>query len=328
MERDNIDFRRMITLSYLSSFGFQIATGSILALYDRLKDWMLMGNCGAMIYGRSRVGKTSSILYCMNKFKAEFGDSFPVIIWTLTEHAPLTKDKHFYASLLDAMGMTVTRYSNVTALELKTRIINYIAIKAAANPMKTAVLFIDEAYKLDYKEYYWLMDIYNVLHVKYNIKLTTFLVGTPKEMKATKEMFLCNDQTQILERFMIHEYVFTGISDVMEMSFCLAELDKTHIRGTQGNEEPLTLAEYFFPRAYAEGQALFYSLAEDFWAAFSEVKARNGIRANDVPMHFFMQSFIYCLADYGYGSGNKYFISRGDILKAILSTGYGDARNG
>lgn len=321
------DYKRLVTLSYLSSFDFQIATKSIFELYKRLKYWVLSGNCGAMIYGRSRVGKTSSILYCMKKFKKEFGEDFPVLIWTLTEHAASTKDKYFYASLLDAMGMATDKYSRTTALELKTRIINYMAIKASETKLKSVVLFIDEAYKLDYKEYYWLMDIYNVLHVKYNVKLTVFLFGTPKEMKAIKKEFICNDQTQILERFMLNDYEFYGISDLKEMSFCLAELDRSFIRDSLGNPDSITLAEYFFPRAYNEKNALFYNLAEDFWDAFMEIKAKHGICSKDIPMHFFIQAFIFCLSTYGVEAENHYFLSKTDIINAIEETGYGKTNN-
>jgi len=322
MQNEN-EYKRLLTLSYLSSFDFQIATSSIFDLYKNLRHWVLSGNCGAMIYGRSRVGKTSSILYCANKFKAEFGNDFPVIIWTLTEHAANTKDKYFYASLLDSMNIEIGKYNRTTALELKTRIINYLAIQASATRLKSVVLFIDEAYKLDYKEYYWLMDIYNVLHMKYGIKLTIFLFGTPKEMKAIKKEFSCNNQTQILERFMLNEYQFCGIANLKEMSFCLAELDKAHIRDSLGNPGEETLAEYFFPRAYSENEALFYNLAEDFWDAFMEIKATHGINTKDVPMHYFIQTFITCLENYGVNAESHYFLSRKDIINAIDNTGYG-----
>lgn len=45
---------------------------------------------------------------------------------------------------------------------------------------------------------------------------------------------------------------------------------------------------------------------------------------DDIPMQYFMQSFLQCLISYGTGSHNpKYFIHKNDIALAIEATGYG-----
>ena len=58
-----------MTLRRLKSKDFMIATKSIFDLYEKIDNWILTGDCGAMIYGRTRVGKTSAINYISNKLK-------------------------------------------------------------------------------------------------------------------------------------------------------------------------------------------------------------------------------------------------------------------
>ena len=321
---NNNELIAMTTLSHLISSKFYIATSSIFDLLYQINEWLMAGVCGAMIYGRSRIGKTTALTYIVEALHKKYGDDFPVIIWSLTEHSTNKQDKAFYANILDAIGVDITIYNRVTALELKNRVINYFSIKAAATPFRKIVLMIDEAYKLEYKEYYWLMDIYNTLHIKYNIQLTVFLVGTPIEMLSMREAFKKDRKTQIVERFMLNDFVFKGICSRAEITLCLAELDKACILTGDNNNPNITLSEFFFPNAFAEEKASFLEIAGLYWEAFAEIKLKYGIETTDIPMQYFMQSFINCLSGYGIASNNShFFITKEDITEAIERTGYG-----
>ena len=312
----------MTTLSYLNSSEFYIATSSIFELLEQINTWLVMGVCGAMIYGRARIGKTTAISYIVDALHLRYGDAFPVITWSLTEHALSTKDKTFYANILDALGLDITAYKRVTALELKNKVINYFAIKAAATPFRKIVLMIDEAYKLDYREYFWLMDIYNSLFTKYGIQLTVFLVGTPHEMIDMRNAFKAEKQLQIVERFMLNDFVFHGICNPMQISLCLAELDKATIQPSSSSK--CSLAEFYFPDAYKDNHAFFVDLSQDYWDSFEEMKSRYGIKDKDIPMQYFMQSFILCLAIFGAGGiKEQYFLTKEAIVMTIEETGYG-----
>ena len=111
-----------MTLRRLKSPEFMIATKSIFDLYEKMNIWLLTGDCGAMIYGRTRVGKTSAINYISHKLKEQYGENFPVLIWTLTDHVPT--DKSFYASIINAMDIGEIKNRSETALNLKERVIN------------------------------------------------------------------------------------------------------------------------------------------------------------------------------------------------------------
>lgn len=45
---------------YLGSIQYTIPTKSILDLQYKVEEWISMNDCGAIIYGESRVGKTES----------------------------------------------------------------------------------------------------------------------------------------------------------------------------------------------------------------------------------------------------------------------------
>lgn len=314
-----------MTLRRLKSPKFMIATKSIFDLYEKMDNWILTGDCGAMIYGRTRVGKTSAINYISHKLKEQYGEDFPVLIWTLTDH--VATDKTFYASIINAMDIGEIKSPRETALQLKERVINYIRIKAMVTPLRRVVFMIDEAWKLAAKEFDWLMDLYNTLQNKYDVQMSVFLFGT-KELLALKECLISDGQDQIVERFMLNTYRFYGIRNEMELGMCLMELDRCVVCNISNDKKSTKLSEFYFPEAYKDGNAIFYSLTLDYWEAFQNVKKYSNINEEDIPMMYFIGSFLKALTRYGKCSENAvYFIGKREITECIKETGYGKTSN-
>ena len=48
---------------YLGSIKYTIPTKSIMDLQHKVEEWISMNDCGAIIYGESRTGKTRAIRY-------------------------------------------------------------------------------------------------------------------------------------------------------------------------------------------------------------------------------------------------------------------------
>jgi hypothetical protein len=313
-----------MTLRMLKSPEFMIATKSIFDLYEKIKNWILTGDCGAMIYGRTRVGKTSAINYISQKLKKEYGEEFPVLIWTLTDH--VATDKTFYASIINAMDIGEIKNHSETALNLKERVINYMRVQASATPLKRVVFMIDEAWKLAAREFDWLMDLYNTLQNKYDVQMSVFLFGT-KELLALKQCLISDNQNQIVERFMLNTHRFYGIQSELELGMCLMELDKCTIFNLSGNSD-IKLSAFYFPNANVDGKAVLYNLTEEYWEAFQTVKRMSNIKEKDIPMMYFVGSFLKLLAHYGKCSENPvYFIGKKEIVKCIEETGYGRTSN-
>lgn len=313
-----------MTLRKLKSPEFMIATKSIFDLYEKMDNWILTGDCGAMIYGRTRVGKTSAINYISYKLRHQYGEDFPVLIWTLTDHVPT--DKSFYASIINAMDIGEIQTRTETALNLKERVINYMRIRASATPLKRIVFMIDEAWKLAAKEFDWLMDLYNTLQNKYDVQMSVFLFGT-KELLALRECLISDNQNQIVERFMLNCHRFYGIRSEMELGMCLVELDRAEVSDISGKNGK-KLSEFYFPEAYKDGVAVFYTLTIDYWESFQSVKKYYNIKENDIPMMYFMGSFLKLLVRFGKcGEEAVYFIGKEEIITCIKETGYGKTSN-
>lgn len=185
---------------------------------------------------------------------------------------------------------------------------------------------IDEAWKLAAREFDWLMDLYNTLQNKYDVQMSVFLFGT-KELLALKQCLISDNQNQIVERFMLNTHRFYGIQSELELGLCLMELDKCTIFSLYGNSD-MKLTTFYFPNANADGKAVLYNLTEEYWEAFQNIKRMNNIKEKDIPMMYFIGSFLKLLAHYGKCSERPaYFISKKEIVKCIEETGYGRTSN-
>ena len=147
---------------YLGSIQYTIPTKSILDLQSKVEEWISMNDCGAIIYGESRVGKTRAIRYISLHLKEKYSLQLPIYTFTATDHVPTQKT--FYSSLLTAIGHEDPHKG--TAVQMRQRLVNRIIINALDTKYRRAILFIDEAYLLSDKEYLWLIDIYlSLIHI-------------------------------------------------------------------------------------------------------------------------------------------------------------------
>ena len=306
-----------LTMRSLGSINFIIKTKAIHELEDQISSWNSASTCGAIIYGRARIGKTRAMMSTSASIKEKYGEDFPVIAWDITDHA--VTEKNFYMTLLMAIGLKNISPRS-TALELKARVLNELTMAAYATQFKKIVLMIDEAGKLDEKDFFWLMDLYNNLNHE-DICLTVFLFGT-KELKDIKKLFKKRGQDQIVGRFMINEFQFYGMKDMKELKLCLMALDNKTIESLDDEEKTL-LKDYYFPDS--DGKK-FSSLAPAYWEAFMQVRNTNNIVAKDIPMKYFIDSFILLLQKYGAFSKDKVaFPTYEELLFCVKKSGYGES---
>lgn len=306
-----------MTLRYISSSQFIIPTKSILELERKIQTWLTIGACGSITYGRPRIGKTVCLNYIAHKIREKYNSNEIVIIWNITDH-PDT-ERNFYASLLMAMGIECPKRD--TALLLKERVLNELIMRACETPYRRVVIFLDEAWKLQEKDFSWLMDLYNNLNGK-DIQLVAFLFGT-RELKDLKTEFKMQGKDQIVGRFMINEVQFFGIRELSDMQFCLISLDKMHMRDALNSEISEKLLDFYFPNA--DGQN-FFSLAESYWNAFQHVRIDKNILAEDLPMKYLIDSFNICLNSYGKLSPLAVsFPTEKELIDCVEMSGYGES---
>lgn len=294
---------------------FTIPTPQILELNRQITEWIDGNACGAIIHGKSRSGKTRSIVYITEHLKREYGNALPIIIINANSselsHAPT--QKAFYQKLL--VDVRHEDPYKGTTVQLRTRLMNRLIECALDTKYRRIVFFIDEAYQLDEKEYNWLIDIYNEL-AQNNILLTVFLFGT-RELVEQKRGFVCNKKEQIVLRFMSREFEFHGIRSLKELSICLASLDTPFV--LDGRE--IIISESFFPEAYNEGKRMM-SWARDLWEAFQSVRAAANISEKEVLMVHFMETVRYCITKNGRFGKALFEPGVEEWIEAVKESGY------
>lgn len=298
---------------YLGSIQYTVPTKSILELQSRVEEWISMNDCGAIIYGESRVGKTRAIRYISSHLKEKYSFQLPIYIYTATDH--VSTQKTFYATLLTAIGHENPHKG--TAVQMRQRLVNRILVNALDTKYRRAILFIDEAYLLSDKEYLWLIDIYNELNFQ-DVLFTVFLIGT-KELLQQKKAYITAGKKQIVLRFMVNEFEFYGITNQKEVTICLASVDKP-IR-IQGHHDEIILSKLFFPCAYNDGIRLS-SYADDLWNAFEIVRTENNIFSKQILMKYFMDAVLYCLKRYGTYGEKIYHPTIEEWKQSIIESGF------
>ncbi len=306
-----------LTLRKISSSDFIIKTKAIHDLENKLLSWLSTTACGGIVYGRARIGKTKALNSIAETIRQKYGENFPVIIWNVTDHA--VTEKNFYTSLLMAMGLErIPTHS--TALALKERCLNELAMAAYETAFRKVVIMLDEAWKLSEKDFAWLMDLYNNLNRK-DILLTCFLFGT-KELKGYKSTLKSIGQDQIVGRFMINEFQFFGMLEPQELMLCLLAFDKMTTKTEWGGSDT-PLIDFFFPN---HEESRFCSLADSYWTAFMQVKAKHNIKSKDIPMKYMIDSFILLLQRYGrFSSDHIAFPGIKELVECVELSGYGES---
>jgi len=295
----------------LSSIDFTIPTIAILDLAVAVDSWIIDGDCGAIVYGRPRVGKTRAIHYISKELKKKYGKHLPVYVVNMTDHKP--SEKYLYSELLKAVGHHEAHKG--TSSMMKERLINTLILDSRETPYRRVVLFIDEAFLLTEKDFIWLMDIHNNLDMR-NVHLTVLMFGT-NELKSIKSAYCQARRYQIVDRFMVEEYEYKGIASAKDALVCLHNIDVV-LPNYPGE---LILAQTFFPGAFADKKRLAAS-AHLLWDVFLTLAQDNNIPGVDIPMKYFMKAVVYCLKTYGiYGKG-IYFPDKTEWADSVSNSGF------
>lgn len=303
-----------LTMTMLRSDDFIIYTKEIADLERSIMEIVMLGNCGACVVSRPRCGKTTSMVYISHSLKEHYGENFPVVMWDITDHA--VTEKNFYSSLLTALK--VTHSARATALELKNRVLSELVTLACDTMFKKVVLMIDEAWRLNEKDFIWLMDLYNILR-RHGLQLITVFFST-NELLDLKKKFKAEGLDQIVERFFLNIYPFHGVRDLGELAICMLAFDQMNVATLENNKQ-ISLKDFYFPRAAEDVQ--FHDLTSDFWNAFTDIRVTHGMTVDDIPMEFVVGSFRILLGCYGKLSNKSVVWPDYKIIhESIMRSGY------
>ena len=296
--------------------AYYISTKEIENLYKKVSKWISNRAQGGIIYGRPRLGKTRAIKYVTHFLKNEFGDDLPIFTTLSYQHKP--NENRFYTDLLRDVGHSA--YSQGKAEVKKDRLIKYFIYHATNSKHKKIILFIDEAHMLYEQDYNWLMDIYNQLD-RHSITFTVILVGQ-KELLFQKNSFIQSNKMQLIGRFMVQEYKFSGIKCVDDLRTCLDGYDTL---SEYPEDSGYSYTRYFFPDAFYEGMKLS-DHAELIFNQFKEIKAEYDIKGDlEIPMQYITLTIDNCLKTYGANGKGLYWPNIHEWKESIKLSGYIEA---
>jgi hypothetical protein len=294
---------------------YQLPTNEIVKIVASTCRWIQLRITGATIYGKPRLGKTWMIKYVIKKIPLFLDDNLP-LYHIVSIHSKIAKEDEFLETLLWDMGHDFALTGKVGAK--RQRLINFLAEKGKQTHFRTVVLFIDEAQCMEEQHYEWLMDYYNKLD-KEKITLILFLVGQ-EQLNAQKTIFSRSNSDQIIQRFMIEEYKFSGIKsldDIMVFLRCY-DMESEYPQGSGWS-----FTRYYFPEAFAAGERL-ESFAADILEIFTTLRQKSNIKGQfEIPMQHMVRTIKIIFLDYGKNSSSfRHWISKNQVREAILKTNY------
>ena len=245
-------------MDLIQANSFYLATPPIEAFANKIRQWFLATIPGGVVYGPSRVGKTSAIEYVLRTREAVFGYNIPLfkVEWKrgrLTESA-------FYERLLVASDHALPT-ARTRAADLEKRLIEYLASSVIPSGTPCLVWFIDDAHFLTVDDFGWLMNIQNAL-TRRKIRMYTFLVGEPR-LRDTRETFIVSGDAQIIGRFMWSQYEFPHLKSAEDLAFVLKGYDIYR----PSADSSVSLTEALVPQAWKGGWRLM-DQAKTIWEPY------------------------------------------------------------
>lgn len=243
----------------LNDRRYRLPTPPIDALYALVTEALDRRRPGVMVYGRSRLGKTTAIAYLEALLSLE-RPKLPIIVLRC-RFKRVPSETAFFSNFLHAVRHKATTGRDTE--QLRQRLVQRMCEMADARKANQILLFADEAQNLSACEYEWLRDVHDDLQ-RWGKTLLVVLVGQP-ELQGQKSSFQRSNSMHIVSRFMVHELAFRGARDAEDCATCLQGYDIQEFPEGSG----WTHTRFFFPMAYAAGFRLGNEGA-GLWFAFDQ----------------------------------------------------------
>lgn len=261
----------MLTKQYI------IATPAINAAYREVRRIVSLQIPGAIMFARSRFGKTWAIRYMRVALREDLED---VVIHSFRcKKVKTPSESAFHEDLLFAVGHE--NWESGSGSKKKRRLMNYLIDEVGTSNQGKLILFADEAQRLTVTEYEWLKDIHDELDEN-GYRMITLSVGQP-ELLSQKGSFRTSKKTHLVMRFMVDEIEFHGLTSMADLKDCLEKYDES----CYPSGSDWTFTRYFFPLAFLDGMRVA-NCAEELWEAFKVAHIKSGVREElEIPMQYF-----------------------------------------
>lgn len=296
--------------------SYLLATPSIARLCENIKQWLDSGATGAMVTGLQRFGKSCATNFAIGYVKETYSESFPVLSFNCRDYRRPSEGV-FFEELLHAVGHGIPKSGGISAK--RNRLTEYLCQLAIQGDHRRLLLFIDEAQNLHEQRYKWLVDVYNELD-RQGVKMLVIQVGQP-ELVHQRLAFQRSKRNQIVGRFMVHHFQFSGLCGPDDVAYCLQGYDDTEYPSGSG----WSFTRFFFPAGFNAGWRLA-SNAQVLWNSFQNVRVECKLPGTpELPMQYFTATVEYALRQLGSPDETQPVISLNQWKQAIEHSGYRDA---
>ncbi len=294
-----------------------VPTPPIHQLLKTTKTWVDNRTPGGMIEGKQRCGKTRGLYFVSRHLPRLYDPQPPVLSFSCADYGQ-PREGRFFEDLLRSFGHAI--WKSGKSSDKRYRLTEYLQERVEASGQPRLILFADEAQNLQPIHLQWLVDVYNELD-RAGVAMTLFLVGQP-ELIHLRSALVESGKMQIVGRFMVHHYRFSGIRNTGDAKACLIGYDKNVEHPADSG---WTYTRYHFPAAYQRGWRLSAE-SERLWKAFQDVHHEAALPGDiDVPMQYFARTVEYILSHFGSLDDPSPRISDNMWKEAIASSGYREA---
>ncbi len=291
---------------------YRLPTPPIEALYTLITEALDRRRPGAMVYGRSRLGKTTAIAYIEALLALE-RPTLPVVTLRC-RFKRVPSEIAFFSHLLTAVRHKAT--TGRDAEQMRQRLIHRMCEMADIKGANQILLFADEAQNFSSCEYEWLRDAHDDLQ-RWGKSLLVVLVGQP-ELRGQKATFQRSNSLHIVSRFMVHELAFRGARSAEDCATCLQGYDLQEFPADSG----WTHTRFFFPLAYAAGFRLATEGAA-LWYAFDQAhRSTLWPEALEIGMEFFTAAVEHLMLHHFHHDEAQFRPSVELWSEAVLASGY------
>jgi AAA domain len=291
---------------------YRLPTPPIEALYTLITEALDRRRPGVMVYGRSRLGKTTAIGYIEALLSTE-RPTLPVVTLRC-RFKRVPSEIAFFSNFLAAVRHKAT--TGRDAEQMRQRLIHRMCELADTKGSNQILLFADEAQNLSSCDYEWLRDVHDDLQ-RWGKTLLVVLVGQP-ELQGQKATFQRSNCMHIVSRFMVHELAFRGARDAQDCATCLQGYDLQEHPANSG----WTHTRFFFPMAYAAG----FRLANEgsaFLHAFDQAhRSTLWPEALEIGMEFFTAAVEHLMLTVAHMDEPQFRPSNELWAQAVQASGY------
>lgn len=273
---------------------------------------------GAYVYGRPRIGKSRALKYWVEPSLHDYyGNQFCMYRMRI-KNMQLPNENTFLDEVIQSLKGKLIKFTGKNIKSLKYElIVNHIIVDRIKSNAHISLFVIDEAQNLSESHFHWLCNIQNELD-ELGCNITFLLVGS-QALNSLSELYSAANDAQIVGRFMLDKYQFTGVRTKDELSYVLNNYDQESEWPT-GSENSFT--EYFFTKSYQCGFR-FVNHISMFWNCYTsefESALSNKDKRIEVSMEHIGKAINFICRNYADIESEQFELSSNQILEAIKHT--------